>query len=126
MSLNLRKCMKAMHLFCDAKSKRVKKSILADLSKNDCFFEAIFEIVNNIYLRNVEKNYQMSSLEKKKLKKFVNIFDKILKHPKNKVKKRKLVIQSGGFLPILLPIITSIVTELLKNAIRQKSDTDSA
>ena len=113
MSKNLRKCMNKMHLVCDSKCPKLKKSILADMSKDNQYFRALYEIVHNIKLKNIK----LTPSEKKKFKKYIKFMEEILKKPKNVRKRRQLVNQSGGFLPIILPILTSVISGLIGNAI---------
>ncbi len=114
MSKNLRKCMKNMHLVCDANCPKIKKSLLKEMSKNGHYFEALFEIVHNINLKNIK----LKTAEKKKLKKFVRFMMMVLDKPKSKIKRSSLVNQSGGFLPVVLPILGTVLAEILGNAIR--------
>jgi hypothetical protein len=121
MSKNLRQCLKTMHLYCGSKCPKTKKSLLNDMSKNDIFFKAIYEIVNNISKNNIKLNSHQS----KKLVKHVKIMKKILSKPKSKHTRRLLVKQSGGFLPILLPIVGGAIADLLVNVISKKSGISS-
>ena len=105
-----------MKLYCRS-SDKMKKSIICEMAKRDCFFEAIYEIINNIYLENIK----LPNTERNQLKKFLKVINKIHKHPKQKLTRRKLIVQSGGFLPIILPIVATLVTELITNAISKKS-----
>ena len=121
MSKNLRKCLRKMHHFCDFKSKNLKKNLLNEMCGDDCFFEAIYEIVNNIKCGCVRVPRNKKKLFKPR---HLNVMDKIIKRPKSKAIRKKLVRQSGGFLPYILPIITPIIIELIQNAISKKSDTN--
>lgn len=122
MSKNLRNCMKTMHIWCDTKSPKIKKSIIEEMSKKECFFEAVYEIIDNIYLKNLELT--PSSL--KKLKKYLKVMEKIHQRPQNKVIRKKLVRQTGGFLPIVLPILASVISDLISNAISKTSNSNSS
>ena len=116
MSNNLRKCMKTMHFYCCAGNRKVKKTLLEQMAKHECFFEALYEIVNNIHLRNIDLG-KLAPAQKLKLKKYVPIMCKIHEHPKSKAIRRKIVIQSGGWLPLILPVVTTAVGELINYAI---------
>ena len=119
MSKNLRKCMKKMHFFCESDSKHTKTVILNEMCKDECFFDALFEIVKNIQCQCLK----IPTSKRKLLKaKHIKLMDKIYKRPKSKTIRRKLVKQSGGFLPFLLPILTPIIVELIQNAISKKSN----
>ena len=67
------------------------------------------------------ENLKLPCSQKKEMKKYLNVINKIHKHPKQKLTRKRLIIQSGGFLPVILPIVASIVTELISNAISKKS-----
>ena len=116
MSKNLRKCMATMHLYCNSDCPKLKRSILSEMSKQDCFFRALFEIINNIHLKNISLD-KLKPNEKKKAKKFATIMNKIHNQPRSKVKRRKLVKQTGGFIQFILPVLTSVVSELISNVV---------
>ena len=113
--------MKKMHIYCDTDCPKLKKSILTEMSQNDCYFNALFEIVHNIS----KKKLKFKPNEKRKLKKYVKLMEKIIEKPKSKSKRVSAIKQSGGFFPIILPILGTVVAELIGNAIRKKSDSDS-
>lgn len=122
MSKNLRECMKKMQLVCANKCPKLKKSVLKEMSKNELYFNALFEIIHNIS----HNKLKLKPSDKKKLKKFLKYMEKIARKPKSKRSRALLVKQSGGFLPIILPIVASAVTELISYAIRKKSDSNSS
>ena len=122
MSKNLRKCMKTMRILCETKSKKIKTSILDEMCKQDCFFDALYEIVNNIYLKHI----QFSSNQKRRLKKHIKLMECIHEHPKNPTKRKKIVKQTVGFLNLILPILLPVVGELISNVIRKKSNADTS
>lgn len=122
MSKNLRKCMRTMHHYCDAKSPQLKKTILREMSENDCYFKAVYEIINNIHLKNLE----IPPSRRKHMRKYLKFLDEIHKHPKRKTRRKLLVNQSGGFIQFILPILGTVVTDLLIDAFRKKSDTNSS
>ena len=122
MSKNLRKCMRDMHLFCEAKSSASKRKILEKMMSNSKYFDAFYEIVNNIH----EKCLPITKSDRKKFKKcHIKTMEKIYNKPKSKVIRKKLVKQVGGFLPILIPILTAVVTEVISNAISKKGEVSS-
>ena len=125
MSKNLRKCMKNFHLFCCVQNKSLRNSILCELAKDARVFEALYEIVDNIHHKNLDLN-GLTQSQKKQLKKFEPIMRKIHCKPKSKVIRKKLVKQTGGWIQFVLPILTSVVSELVTNAVSKKSDTGTA
>lgn len=113
MSKNLRKCMSTMQLYCSTNSTKLKKSILGEMAKNDCFFKAIYEVVNNILLKNI----QLTSAQQRKVRKYTTLMHKIHQCPKSSTKRRKLVSQTGGFIQAILPRLAQLVGELIANVV---------
>ena len=82
MSKNLRKCMKTMHLYCGTEKKPLKQALLNGMSKHDCFFDAIYEIINNLFLKNL-KLKRGSISQRRKIRSFLPVLHKIKKKPEN-------------------------------------------
>ena len=120
MSKNLRNCLKNMKFVCDTKCGRLQKSLIKEMSKKDDFFKALYEIVYNISL----KKLKLKPNEKRKLKRHINLMDKILERPKSRIKRSKLINQSGGFIQAILPIVGIAISELISYVISKKSDSD--
>lgn len=121
MSKNLRKCLKTMQLYCCSKSNKLKKSILNDMSKQKCFFDCLFEIVNNIK----QQKIKLTTAQRGKLKKQAKLLYKIHRKPRSHNSRVRLVNQSGGFIQYILPVVAPIVVELIANAISKKNNTNS-
>lgn len=113
MSKNLRTCLKTMELYSKTKSKNLKKSLLHEMSKTECFYKALYEVVNNIYLGNLN----FPNKTQKQLKKFIPIMQKIHSQPKTKRKRMKMIKQTGGFISFILPILSSVLAGLVGNAV---------
>ena len=125
MSKNLRNCMKIMDIYSRTKSPRIKKSILQEMSRNDCYFKAIFEIICNIANQKLSLDYSA----KRKLKKCVGFMEKVMINPKSRRSRAALVkSQKGGgvFLAAIIPLLTTFVTSLIENAISKKSSTNTS
>ena len=61
-------------------------------------------------------NIPLQQREKVKLRKYSKVLKKFAeKKKKSKKSRQKLIQQSGGFLPILIPVVTSILSELIRN-----------
>ena len=103
-------CIKYLDLIAKIKNTKTRKAVLKDFSSKAEIFEALKEIATNT----INKNVPLTSLQKKKLRHHKKIIIALSqkKNKSNKTKK-KLVEQSGGFLPVLIPIIFSIVDQLL-------------
>jgi hypothetical protein len=76
---------------------------------DDCLYKALNEIAVNT----VNKKVPLSQKQKTSLKKYKIDIEKLSCYTKNSAKRKKLVCQSGGFLPILIPTIASVLTTLL-------------
>ena len=117
--------MKTMHLYCGTEKKPLKQALLNEMSKHDCFFDAIYEIINNLFLKNL-KFKRGSISQRRKIKSFLPVLHKIKKKPKNRVIRRKLVNQTGGFIQFVLPVLTAVVGGLISDAFSKKSDTSTS
>ena len=106
MSRNLKKfadCIIRLH----EASPRLKKNILADVIKKDCFIKCICECSNNL-LHGV---VPLTEAQKKKLSKKKKTL-RLLSSQKTSLKKKRKLIQSGGFLGALLGPIVSVLGSL--------------
>lgn len=96
-------------LLADCKSKKFKKTLLENCS-NDAL-KAILEIVLNVMKGNVELGEKI----RRKLKKYKKSLRKLICPQLSLKSKRKVLIQSGGFLNILLPtLIGGILSKILE------------
>jgi len=88
-----------------------RKRILTDLSGDQTAYDAIHEIAFNT----IKGNVKLKKSQKAKLKKHQKVLKKFccLKSKKNIKKRLQLLIQSGGFLPILIPAVAAILTSIL-------------
>lgn len=83
-------------------SPKLRKAILRNA--DDDLICILAEIIVNLMDRNIEIRPQ----QKRKLARFKNIFRRIARHcshTPNKRKLRKQIVQSGGALPFLIPLI---------------------
>ena len=96
----------------------MKKSLLNLAAKDKCFFKAIHEIVHNIRV----KKRKLKPSQKKLLNKHARFMKKVLLKPKSKRSRALLVRQSGGFWPVIIPLLTTVVSKLIEDAIRKKGN----
>ena len=76
------------------------------------FFDALKEIAINT----MNMNVPLKITQKEKLRRYARTIRELAdKKPKSKLKRKKLIEQSGGFLPILIPLVASVIGEVLKN-----------
>lgn len=88
-----------------------RKKLLQKFSKDRKFFDAVSEICLNVCQGNITLNKKC----KCSINKYKKTVAEIAKKPKSAVKRRKLINQSGGFLPALIPIIAGeIIFHLLR------------
>ena len=113
MSHNLKLCLGHLKFISKIKSSKFRKAILKDLSCKNCYFRALKEIAENA----IKGNLILDTKTRKKLYPYKASIKRLCCKTKSKQQKRKLVIQSGGWLPIILPAVISIVSEII-NGIR--------
>ena len=109
MSENLKKCMNKLQFIASIKDDKLRQKILMTMS-DECLFKALAEISTNT----LNNNIKLSAIQKKKLQRYKKIFKKFSSKVNNKVTKTKLIKQSGGWLPILIPVVASLLTSLIK------------
>lgn len=107
MSENLKKCMKELRLAMSNKSS--KKGALEYLANKKCIYKALREISMNVVNRQIPLNKKQIS----KLNPYTQTIKSLKCGVKKKERRKQLVIQSGGFLPWLLPIIASVLPALI-------------
>ena len=83
----------------------MRDGILKQMSDDEKFFNVIREIVE----KTMKKNLPIKKKEKRLLKKHKKILLQFIKPSIPKLHKKRLVVQSGGFLPILFPILASFL-----------------
>ena len=89
------------------RDEKLRKGILKQFGNDDKFFCALEEVVENT----LKNNVPLPGKEKKRLKKYKRVLFQFLKPVKNKRKKKQLISQSGRFLPILIPLIVSLLSQ---------------
>lgn len=92
-------------------SQKNRNNILKELGGEKTVYNAFHEIAHNT----LKGNYKLSKPQLKKLKPHNNVLKKLcIKSNRNCCKKRKkLIVQSGGFLPILIPAIATILSSII-------------
>lgn len=96
-------------LLTQSKNSGVRRALLSDMSKQPKFFKVIKEMVDILQSRQLNiTNYKLAKL--KKHKKTIKGYGK---NKLNDNQKKRLVQQSGGFLPIILPALVTLLTSML-------------
>ena len=109
MSENLKKCMADLRLAMNYKHKPTRESILKFLSHNKSIYNALREISMNI----LNKQMKLKKHHIRKLNPHVKTIKSLKKGVKTKKQRQRLVIQSGGFLPWLIPVIASALPAVI-------------
>ena len=97
-----------------AKSPNLRKSLLKLYSKNDEFCSACREISKNI----VRRKLLITGSKASKLKRYKKIISQLARANNSRTLKKKLVNQSGGWLPLVIPLISgisSVVGEIIRS-----------
>jgi hypothetical protein len=112
MSTNLQRNWQVLKLVASVNSPALRKKLLTQLCKSDDFLKALREICKNTVSRRVPLTTQQAKRLKRHKQAIFDLSDK--KTPVTR--RRKLAEQSGGaILPILIPIVASLLGEVLKS-----------
>ena len=119
MTDNLRKCMDKLIFLNSIKDDKLRKSVLLTIS-DDCLFNSLQEIAKN-YHSIIKPKLSIKNKKLMKGKNEKNIFSYINKSKKfkTKISKKKLMLQSGGWLPIIIPTVASEDQYIMKQKILQ-------
>lgn len=101
-----------LKLLSNTRNFRLRTDILKQLKGDQTIFNALKEIVHNYKNGKI----QTSKSQSRKLVKYNSLFDKFLcDKTKNCSRKRnKVLVQSGGWLSILIPIAVEIISSLFR------------
>jgi 3-dehydroquinate synthetase len=104
----IKKYCKILHILCQ---KRVDKKIQCSLLQSPEVIKALSEVAYNI----LRGNINISGEQKKKLLKYKHILRKLARKQYSCQQKRKIIQRGGGaFLPLLLPVIGSLLASIIK------------
>ena len=106
MSHNLQTCLKELKLVMKINDKRKRLIVLSYLAHKKCIYMALREIAMNI----IKQNIPLTKSQTNRLSPYAKVIKSLSDGAKSKRAKRKLVVQSGGFLPWLIPIIGTALT----------------
>lgn len=90
------------------KDKRLQRKVLRQLCKEKRFKQCICELVDNT----VKENIKLSTADKKRLNKESDVIRSVLK-------KREKINQTGGFLNIVVPLLATVVGEIIASRIKK-------
>ena len=106
MSPTLRKYLNNLEFIASIKDKKVRNGVLKQYSSLSDFHRALREVAENT----VKQNIPLYRIQKKRLKPHRKALLGLLNKNKSEKLKKKKVIQSGGFLPILIIILLSLLS----------------
>lgn len=87
-----------------------QKELLKQFGKKECFYLALKEIARNLIKGNIKVSEKQRKLLNKHRKVIVNLACK-----ENKKNRIKTVSQVGGFMGVALPLVLTLVTELIRS-----------
>ncbi len=112
MSDNLKKVIQTLYMVAKVRGKKKREALLRGMSKDPSIYLALQEIAYNT----LNKNIKLTLSHHKRLRGYKRLLEELANGIKAKYKKRA-VVQSGGFLPVLIqtiPLLPSHVVLLLQ------------
>jgi hypothetical protein len=105
MSARLKSIIQLLEFVASIKSSQLREQLLKKMSKRPEVYKALCEIAYST----VSKNISLDAAHKKKLKTYKSTIVELSCKHESRRKKQKLVVQSGGFLPILIPLALALL-----------------
>lgn len=110
MSSKLKQAWPCLRLVSSVKTPKLRKTILSHLAKDNDFCSACREISKNI----VKRKIVIKGVKARRLKRFKKLITALSKKKNSKGVKLKLVRQSGGWLAAVIPLVATVIGELLR------------
>jgi len=108
--------MKFFEVLADVKKSSLRGQLLLEKSSDDRFLRALKEIAVNV----VNKNIPLNKVQKTKLQRHGTSIKKLANvRTRGRRKNQKLIKQTGGFLPILIPALISVLSTIASNKLAQ-------
>jgi hypothetical protein len=114
MSRNLKHCMSKLKIIAQIKDPNLRKKVLLNLG-DDCLYKAL----NEIAINTVKNKVPLTLKLKKKLRPYKSKIQKLACYTKDRRNKKRLIVQSGGFLPLLLPAVVTALGGILPEIIKK-------
>ncbi len=113
MSDNLKKVIQTLYMVAKVRGKKKREALLRGMSKDPNIYLALQEIQpTSLQAYNtLNKNIKLTEAHHKRLRGYKRLLEELANGIKAKYKKR-VVVQSGGFLPVLIPLVLSILNGL--------------
>jgi predicted nucleic acid-binding OB-fold protein len=109
MSKLLKNNIPQLQFIAGIKNKKLREKILKEKSSDEKLFSSLKEIVENT----LRKKLPIKPRTKKLLQRHKNKFKKFIKPTISKRSRKTLLSQSGGYLPILIPLVVSFLSSIL-------------
>jgi len=109
MSDNLRACLLILKAISRIKNYKARQKILNEFNGEECIYKAIKEMAVNV----VNGNIKLSRIQRTKLAKYKSFIKEAAKPTNSKLKRKRVIVQSGGFLPYLVPVVLSLLSSIL-------------
>ena len=117
MSENLQLCLPHLHAVSKVKDPAKRKQLLKDICNQKCFQKALREVAVNT----INKKVPLTACQKKKLIGSQKVIAQLGKKHKRKSYKQRLVVQTGGILPYLIPAVATLIGKLITDGVLRKS-----
>lgn len=111
MSAKLRKQWDRLQIIANAKSKKTRIELIKQFSSEIDFVVAIREICKNI----VNRNIPLSPKQVRRLKEHKRDILYLTQRTVNTPAYRRRVNQVGGWLPIILPLVATVIGEIIRS-----------
>lgn len=115
MSSNLRSALPLLKTLAGLKTKKFRSKVMNEVSGDPMIQKALREISKNFVKRKIKLNKQQIQ----GLRPHKRTIAGLAKRNVPKARRKKLVVQSGGALPFLIPIVATIIGELIRNGARK-------
>jgi len=100
--------MEKLKIISKIRDSQLRKRVLSEIA-DDCLYKALHEIAVNT----VKRNVPLSRPAKISLRKYKFHIQNLARKTKDRKQRKSLVVQSGGFLPILIPAVAAILGSLI-------------
>jgi hypothetical protein len=110
---DLRDCLHRLDVVARTKDLRRRRTLLRELSHDDMINRTLQLVAKNT----INMRIPLEKHHKQKLLKHSKVIQELGRKKISKVRSKKLVEQSGGFLPILIPLAIDLATDLLEEYI---------
>ena len=111
MSSKLRQVWPSLELVSAIKTPKFRKQLLKHFSNDEQFCSACREISKNI----VKRKFIIKGQKAKSLRRHKRIISSLSKKNNSKKRKRLLVSQSGGWLAAVIPLVATVIGELIRS-----------